>query len=115
MSDVRTTEWRAESAVNFPTIIFGRYRSDTPKFQAKKLDGTVIEPNDPFWDTLNAVALAAKDDPAAWLAQRQTYGDLAPAAARPSRPWPGSTRPGSSRGTCASSGRETAATASTFS
>lgn len=40
-------------------------------------DGSVIEPNDPFWDALQAVAKQAKDDPRAWLEQRQTYGDLA--------------------------------------
>ncbi|MDU8911597.1 mannitol dehydrogenase family protein [Aestuariicoccus sp. MJ-SS9] len=39
-------------------------------------DGTTIEPNDPFWDTLQAAALAAKDDPNAWLAQDHIYGDL---------------------------------------
>ncbi|WP_323764795.1 mannitol dehydrogenase family protein [Marinovum sp.] len=40
-------------------------------------DGSTIEPNDPDWDQLNAAALAAKDDPQAWLEQRQYYGDLA--------------------------------------
>ena len=40
-------------------------------------DGSRIEPNDPFWDDLNAVARAAKDDPRAWLEMRHTYGDLA--------------------------------------
>lgn len=40
-------------------------------------DGSTIEPNDPFWDALTAVAQQAKDDPGAWLEQRQTYGDLA--------------------------------------
>ena len=40
-------------------------------------DGSTIEPNDPFWDDLQAVARKAKDDPRAWLEQRQTYGDLA--------------------------------------
>ncbi|TDL79445.1 mannitol dehydrogenase family protein [Palleronia sediminis] len=39
-------------------------------------DGSVIEPNDPHWTTLNAVAIAAQDDPAAWLGQRAIYGDL---------------------------------------
>ncbi|MBT8455581.1 MAG: mannitol dehydrogenase family protein [Rhodobacteraceae bacterium] len=40
-------------------------------------DGSTIEPNDPFWDTLRAVARKARDDPRSWLEQRQTYGDLA--------------------------------------
>jgi mannitol 2-dehydrogenase len=40
-------------------------------------DGSVIEPNDPAWDTLVPVALAAREDPAAWLAQSHVYGDLA--------------------------------------
>ena len=39
-------------------------------------DGSVIEPNDPFWDTLQAAATAARRHPRAWLAQRQYYGDL---------------------------------------
>ncbi|MEL7115731.1 MAG: mannitol dehydrogenase family protein [Pseudomonadota bacterium] len=40
-------------------------------------DGSEIAPNDPDWANLHRHALAAKDDPAAWLAQRQYYGDLA--------------------------------------
>ncbi|MEL6508407.1 MAG: mannitol dehydrogenase family protein [Pseudomonadota bacterium] len=40
-------------------------------------DGTQIEPNDPFWDDLQAVAIAAKQDPALWLLQEPYYGDLA--------------------------------------
>ncbi len=39
-------------------------------------DGTVIEPNDPFWDTLVAAAKAARHRPRAWLEQRQFYGEL---------------------------------------
>ena len=39
-------------------------------------DGSVIEPNDPFWDTLQAAANAARDRPRVWLEQRQIYGDL---------------------------------------
>ncbi len=37
----------------------------------------MIEPNDPFWDKLNAAAKAASSDPQAWLNQRDLYGDLA--------------------------------------
>ena len=40
-------------------------------------DSSSIEPNDPFWDKLNAVAKAAKSSPQAWLSQRDLYGDLA--------------------------------------
>ncbi|MBT6542631.1 MAG: mannitol dehydrogenase family protein [Rhodobacteraceae bacterium] len=40
-------------------------------------DGTLIEPNDPFWDQLYEVAEHAKSNPAVWLEMRQTYGDLA--------------------------------------
>lgn len=39
-------------------------------------DGSVIEPNDPFWDELNAKARAAQDTPAIWLTQETIYGDL---------------------------------------
>jgi len=39
-------------------------------------DGSAIEPNDPRWDTLTRAALAARDDPHAWLGQRQIYGDM---------------------------------------
>ncbi|KUP90687.1 mannitol dehydrogenase family protein [Tritonibacter horizontis] len=37
-------------------------------------DGSVIEPNDPKWDELNAVAIAAKTQPELWLAQSDLYG-----------------------------------------
>ncbi|MEP0521109.1 MAG: mannitol dehydrogenase family protein [Hyphomicrobiales bacterium] len=47
----------------------------------KREDGSVIEPNDPIWDKLNAAAKAAKADPQAWLRQRDLYGDLADNAA----------------------------------
>lgn len=40
-------------------------------------DGTTIDANDPFWDTLQSYAKAARDRPAAWLEQRQLYGTLA--------------------------------------
>ena len=39
-------------------------------------DGSVIEPNDPFWSDLTTAAAAAKERPLAWLEQRQIYGDL---------------------------------------
>jgi len=40
-------------------------------------DGSEIEANDPFWDSLKATAIQAKTDPQAWLEMSQTYGDLA--------------------------------------
>ncbi len=40
-------------------------------------DGSLIEPNDPIWDDLNATAIAAKSNPTAWLEQRTLFGDLA--------------------------------------
>ncbi|UOA27822.1 mannitol dehydrogenase family protein [Pseudosulfitobacter sp. DSM 107133] len=42
-------------------------------------DGSTIPPNDPHWPALQTAAKAARHDPAAWLAQRQFYGDLATA------------------------------------
>ena len=38
--------------------------------------GAVIEPNDPNWDRLVATSKKAKDDPAAWLAMEDIYGDV---------------------------------------
>jgi mannitol 2-dehydrogenase len=40
-------------------------------------DGTDIAPNDPAWDALQAAARAARERPAAWLAQGSIYGGLA--------------------------------------
>ena len=37
-------------------------------------DGSVIQPNDPNWDRLQAVALAAATDPAKWLQMEDIYG-----------------------------------------
>ncbi|MDJ0821598.1 MAG: mannitol dehydrogenase family protein, partial [Paracoccaceae bacterium] len=39
-------------------------------------DGSVIEPNDPNWQSLQTTALTARDHPVAWLAQENLYGDL---------------------------------------
>ena len=44
--------------------------------EGRREDGTVIEPNDPFWDSLQAAAKAARDRPRAWLEQGRIYGDL---------------------------------------
>jgi mannitol 2-dehydrogenase len=40
-------------------------------------DGSIIEANDPFWDTLMKTAKKAKTEPQAWLEMRNTYGSLA--------------------------------------
>jgi mannitol 2-dehydrogenase len=42
-------------------------------------DGSVIEANDPFWDTRTKAANAAKTRPMAWLEHDGLYGDLASA------------------------------------
>lgn len=38
--------------------------------------GVVIEPNDPVWDRLQAQSRRAKDDPQAWLAMDDIYGEV---------------------------------------
>ena len=38
--------------------------------------GAAIEANDPSWDRLISVAGAARDDPGAWLAMDDIYGEL---------------------------------------
>ncbi len=45
--------------------------------QGTREDGSVIEPNDPDWAQLFAVANAAKQTPNLWLEQRNIYGDIA--------------------------------------
>ena len=40
-------------------------------------DGTLIEPNDPFWDELQTNAKAARSNPSVWLEMKQIYGNLA--------------------------------------
>ena len=39
-------------------------------------DGSPIEPNDPNWSELQAIALSAQKDPMQWLEQKHIYGDL---------------------------------------
>ena len=48
----------------------------------------MIEPNDPNWDRLQATSKAAKDDPAAWLAMADIYGDVGNSAGRSPKPSP---------------------------
>jgi mannitol 2-dehydrogenase len=43
--------------------------------------GKVIEPNDPSWDRLQALARKAKADPIIWLTMDDIYGDVAKAEA----------------------------------
>ncbi|THF58916.1 mannitol dehydrogenase family protein [Ollibium composti] len=38
--------------------------------------GAVIEPNDPNWDRMQATSAKAKDDPSAWLAMEDIYGEV---------------------------------------
>jgi mannitol 2-dehydrogenase len=45
--------------------------------QGVREDGSEIEPNDPFWDKLQAVAKDARTRPQAWLDQQSIYGELA--------------------------------------
>jgi mannitol 2-dehydrogenase len=39
--------------------------------------GKPIEPNDPVWEKLTALAQEAKNNPLAWLTMREVYGDVA--------------------------------------
>ncbi|MBV6657329.1 MAG: mannitol dehydrogenase family protein [Devosiaceae bacterium] len=39
-------------------------------------DGSTIEPNDPNWDALKAVALQARDQPDRWVGQSHIYGEI---------------------------------------
>ena len=54
-------------------------------------DGTLIQPNDPFWDELQASAKAARSNPGAWLEMKQIYGNLArePQFAKSFKTWLG--------------------------
>jgi len=40
--DTLVSFWKSDSPVVFPTIIYGKYVSDKPRFDAKKFDGTVV-------------------------------------------------------------------------
>ena len=40
-------------------------------------DGSVINANDPHWETLHLAALAARNDPHTWLGQGHVYAELA--------------------------------------
>jgi mannitol 2-dehydrogenase len=57
------------------TALWCRYCAGTTE------SGSAIAANDPAWERLVARAEAARSDPAAWLAMRDIYGDLAEAPA----------------------------------
>ena len=44
--------------------------------EGSREDGSIIEPNDPFWPKLMDRARASKTNPQAWLNQTELYGDL---------------------------------------
>jgi mannitol 2-dehydrogenase len=45
--------------------------------EGKSDSGRIIEANDPNWEKLQSTARAARNDPQAWLAMKDIYGDLA--------------------------------------
>lgn len=45
--------------------------------EGRREDGSTIEPNDPLWDDLTAVAALSREAPIKWLEQAHLYGDLA--------------------------------------
>jgi mannitol 2-dehydrogenase len=45
--------------------------------QGVREDGSEIDANDPFWGSLQTVALEARTRPQSWLDQKSIYGDLA--------------------------------------
>ena len=59
--------------------------------EGTRQDGTLIEPNDPFWDELQTNAKAARSDPSVWLEMKQIYGNLAaePKFAKSFKTWLG--------------------------
>lgn len=55
---VLVTRWKADSPVVFPSVIFGKYFSDKPRFAATKLDGTEI-PVEVHVDTVSMMQLTS--------------------------------------------------------
>jgi hypothetical protein len=76
--DVLITEWKADNPVVFPTLIFGKYRSATPRFDAKKLDGTVI----PVAVHVDEVSMHQLDIDVSSGADAQEFVDASSAGAR---------------------------------
>jgi mannitol 2-dehydrogenase len=62
---------RSISGLALESALWCRYCAGTSD------SGKVIEPNDPSWDRLQALALKAKTDPVQWLTMDDIYGDVA--------------------------------------
>jgi mannitol 2-dehydrogenase len=62
---------RSISGLALESALWCRYCAGTSD------SGKVIEPNDPSWDRLQALALKAKTDPVQWLSMDDIYGDVA--------------------------------------
>jgi mannitol 2-dehydrogenase len=62
---------RSISGLALESALWCRYCAGTSD------SGKVIEPNDPSWDRLQALALKAKADPVQWLTMDDIYGDVA--------------------------------------
>jgi mannitol 2-dehydrogenase len=62
---------RSISGLALESALWCRYCAGTTD------SGKVIEPNDPSWDRLQALALKAKADPPQWLTMDDVYGDVA--------------------------------------
>lgn len=67
----RTQRQQSVNGLSLVSALWCRYCYGTTD------SGAVIEPNDPNWDRLTAQARLAKDDPRAWLAMSDIYGELA--------------------------------------
>jgi mannitol 2-dehydrogenase len=61
---------RSISGLALESALWCRYCAGTTD------SGKVIEPNDPIWPRLNALALEAKTDPMRWLSMDDIYGDV---------------------------------------
>lgn len=61
---------RSISGLALESALWCRYCAGTTD------SGKIIEPNDPIWPRLNALALQAKSDPLLWLGMEDIYGDV---------------------------------------
>ena len=62
---------RSVSGLALESALWCRYCAGTTD------SGKVVEPNDPVWPRLQALALKSKDDPMQWLTMDDIYGDVA--------------------------------------
>ncbi len=62
---------RSISGLALESALWCRYCAGTTD------SGKVVEPNDPIWPRLNALALQAKSDPLQWLSMDDIYGEVA--------------------------------------